>query len=193
MRCQFHWGEGPRIDGGTNLFSAWLAWSRYPVVIPTYDRTLGSLIACLDETLRRFGGARAAPKDPGWKTPAALDETYLPPGTRCCFDRLNPVNFAPGHFGPCSRPTGSWDRWAGFHRPATTQRWNLSTPFSKRTSSTVGPGRLETSCPTRSCTGSTTPSPPSPARPRQAHPCRVRAGVCRPDRSSFLKDTTGGN
>jgi transposase len=58
MWCQWDWGEGPRVSGRrTNLFCAWLAWSRFRVVIPTWDRTLGALIACLDATLRRLGGA----------------------------------------------------------------------------------------------------------------------------------------
>lgn len=39
------------------LFCAWLAWSRFRVVIPTWDRTLPTLLACLDATLRRLGGA----------------------------------------------------------------------------------------------------------------------------------------
>ncbi len=34
-----------------------LAWSRYRAIIPIWDRTLPTVIACLDETLRRFGGA----------------------------------------------------------------------------------------------------------------------------------------
>jgi transposase len=58
MWLQFDWGEGPRIAGRrTNLFCAWVAWSRFRVVIPTWDRTLGTLAACLDATLRRVGGA----------------------------------------------------------------------------------------------------------------------------------------
>lgn len=58
MWLQFDWGEGPCISARrTNLFCAWLAWSRFRVVIPTWDRTLGSLVACLDATLRRIGGA----------------------------------------------------------------------------------------------------------------------------------------
>jgi transposase len=58
MWLQFDWGEGPRIDGRrTNLFCAWLAWSRYRLVIPTWDRTMGTLLACMDATLRRVGGA----------------------------------------------------------------------------------------------------------------------------------------
>jgi transposase len=55
---QFDWGEGPRVGGRrTNLFCAWLSWSRYRVVLPTWDRRLGTLLACLDATLRRLGGA----------------------------------------------------------------------------------------------------------------------------------------
>ncbi|MGC4953832.1 IS21 family transposase [Actinomadura citrea] len=55
---QFDWGEGPRVGGRrTKLFCAWLAWSRFRVVIPSWDETLGSLIACLDTALRRIGAA----------------------------------------------------------------------------------------------------------------------------------------
>ncbi|HVL03121.1 MAG TPA: IS21 family transposase [Acidimicrobiales bacterium] len=58
MWCQFDWGTGPVIaDRKTLLFCAWLAWSRFRVVIPTWDRTLGTLLACIDATLRRLGGA----------------------------------------------------------------------------------------------------------------------------------------
>jgi transposase len=57
---QFDWGEGPRIGGRrTSLFCAWLSWSRFRVVIPTWDQTMGTLIACLDATLRRIGGTPA--------------------------------------------------------------------------------------------------------------------------------------
>ncbi|WP_337460026.1 MULTISPECIES: IS21 family transposase [Rhodococcus] len=60
---QFDWGQGPKVPGpggilrSTLLFCAWLAWSRYRVVIPVWDQSLPTLIACLDATLRRFGGA----------------------------------------------------------------------------------------------------------------------------------------
>ncbi len=58
MWLQFDWGEGPRIGGRrTNLFCAWLAWSRFRVVLATWDRTMGTLVACLDSTLRAVGGA----------------------------------------------------------------------------------------------------------------------------------------
>jgi transposase len=57
MWAQWDWGEGPRIAGRrTSLFCAWLAWSRDRVVIPTWDRTLPTLIACLDRAMRHWGG-----------------------------------------------------------------------------------------------------------------------------------------
>lgn len=58
MWLQFDWATGPTVEGRpTLLFCAWLAWSRYRVVLPARDRTLGSLLACLDGTLRIIGGA----------------------------------------------------------------------------------------------------------------------------------------
>ncbi|MBF6208293.1 transposase [Streptomyces gardneri] len=55
---QFDWGEGPRVNKRrTQLFCAWLAWSRFRVVIPSWDQTLGSLVLGIDATLRRIGGA----------------------------------------------------------------------------------------------------------------------------------------
>jgi hypothetical protein len=54
---QWDWGEGPRIAGRrTSLWCAWLAWSRFRVVIPVFDKTLPTIVACLDTTLRRIGG-----------------------------------------------------------------------------------------------------------------------------------------
>jgi transposase len=59
---QWDWGKGPQVPGpdgslrATLLFCAWLAWSRFRVVLPAWDRTLPTLIACLDATLRRIGG-----------------------------------------------------------------------------------------------------------------------------------------
>lgn len=58
MWLQFDWGEGPKVAGRrTQLFCAWLSWSRFRVVIPTWDQTLGTLVSCLDATLRQVGGA----------------------------------------------------------------------------------------------------------------------------------------
>jgi len=60
---QFDWGLGPIVFGPdgrprpTLLFCAWLAWSRFRVVLPTWDRKLGTLLTCLDTTLRQMGGA----------------------------------------------------------------------------------------------------------------------------------------
>ncbi len=36
-----------------------MAWSRFRVIIPTWDQTLPSLVACLDATLRTIGGVPA--------------------------------------------------------------------------------------------------------------------------------------
>jgi transposase len=58
MWAQWDWGHGPMVGGRTvNLFCAWLAWCRHRVVIPTWDRTLPTVIACLDASMRRWGGA----------------------------------------------------------------------------------------------------------------------------------------
>ena len=58
MWLQYDWAVGPVINlRPTNLFCAWLAWSRYRVLLPTWDRTLGTVLACVDNTLRRLGGA----------------------------------------------------------------------------------------------------------------------------------------
>jgi hypothetical protein len=58
MWMQFDWGEGPRVGGRrTQLFCAWLSWSRFRVVLPAWDQTLGTLVSCVDATLRRIGGA----------------------------------------------------------------------------------------------------------------------------------------
>lgn len=57
MWAQFDWGTGPRIGGRkTCLFCAWFAWSRFRVVIPTWDRTLPTALSCIDAMLRRAGG-----------------------------------------------------------------------------------------------------------------------------------------
>jgi transposase len=55
---QWDYGDGPEIAGrGTVLFCAWLAWSRFRVVIPLWDKTLPSVVMALDRALRAFGGA----------------------------------------------------------------------------------------------------------------------------------------
>jgi transposase len=56
---QWDYGDGPAVAGGrqTLLFCAWLAWSRFRVVLPLWDKTLASVVMALDRTLRRFGGA----------------------------------------------------------------------------------------------------------------------------------------
>jgi transposase len=55
---QFDYGKGPLIDGTEAvLFCAWLAWSRFRVILALPDRTMPSVISALDRTLRMVGGA----------------------------------------------------------------------------------------------------------------------------------------
>jgi transposase len=58
MWLQYDFGDGPLVDGKkTVLFVAWLAWSRFRLVIALRDRTQPSVIAALDQTFRLLGGA----------------------------------------------------------------------------------------------------------------------------------------
>jgi transposase len=58
MWAQWDWGTGPTVGGrATVLFCAWLAWCRFRVVIPCWDRTMPTLIGCIDRSMRAFGGA----------------------------------------------------------------------------------------------------------------------------------------
>jgi hypothetical protein len=57
MWLQYDFGDGPKIDGvKTVLFCAWLAWSRFRVVLPLRDKTMPSVFAALDTTFRRLEG-----------------------------------------------------------------------------------------------------------------------------------------
>jgi len=54
---QYDFGDGPKVgEVKTVLFCAWLAWSRFRVVIPLLDKTLPSVISALDRTFRLAGG-----------------------------------------------------------------------------------------------------------------------------------------
>ena len=54
---QWDFGAGPLVGGVASLlFCAWLAWSRFRVVLPIRDKSLPTVIGCIDTTLRRFGG-----------------------------------------------------------------------------------------------------------------------------------------
>lgn len=55
---QWDYGDGPVVAGKkTTLFCAWLAWSRFRVILALPDRTLPSVISALDRTFRILGGA----------------------------------------------------------------------------------------------------------------------------------------
>ncbi len=57
MWLQYDYGDGPVVDGvKTVLFVAWVAWSRFRVVLPLRDKTMPSVFAALDQTFRRLGG-----------------------------------------------------------------------------------------------------------------------------------------
>ena len=49
-------GDGPSSGRATVLFCAWLAWSRFRVVVPLRDKTLPSVVLGLDRAVRMFGG-----------------------------------------------------------------------------------------------------------------------------------------
>jgi hypothetical protein len=53
---QWDYGDGPTVeDRATVLFCAWLAWSRFRVVVPLRDKTMPSVVMGLDRALRMFG------------------------------------------------------------------------------------------------------------------------------------------
>jgi len=55
---QYDFGQGPVIGELTVvLFCAWLAWSRFRVIMALRDKSMPSVIAALDRTFRLAGGA----------------------------------------------------------------------------------------------------------------------------------------
>ena len=53
---QWDYGDGPGVAGmRAVLFCAWLAWSRFRVVVPLRDKTLPSVVIGLDRALRLMG------------------------------------------------------------------------------------------------------------------------------------------
>ncbi len=54
---QWDYGDGPVVAGtASSLFCAWLSWCRFRVVLAIRDKTLPTVVACIDTALRRFGG-----------------------------------------------------------------------------------------------------------------------------------------
>ena len=119
---QFDWGDGPTVQGThAVLFCAWLAWSRYRVVVPLRDKTLGSVVIGLDRTLRRFGGVPMYALTDNEKT-VTVDHV-------CGIAVRNPVIVEVArHYGltiqtcepadpqskGCSSHCTSWGGWVGF-------------------------------------------------------------------------------
>ena len=57
MWFQWDFGTGPVVAGvEVVLFCAWLAWSRFRVVVPILDKTLPTVALAIDRALRAFGG-----------------------------------------------------------------------------------------------------------------------------------------
>lgn len=57
MWFQWDYGTGPVVGGvEVVLFCAWLAWSRFRVVVPILDKTLPTVALAIDRALRAFGG-----------------------------------------------------------------------------------------------------------------------------------------
>jgi len=55
---QWDYAKGPDVAGGPSvIFCAWLAWSRYRVLVPMRDKALPSVIAALDTCFRYLEGA----------------------------------------------------------------------------------------------------------------------------------------
>ena len=56
---QWDYGDGPVVAGRTTvLFCAWLAWSRFRVVLALWDRTMPSVVMALDRALRASAARR---------------------------------------------------------------------------------------------------------------------------------------
>lgn len=52
---QWDYGDGPVVaETRAVLFCAWLAWSRFRVVVPLRDKTLPSVVIGLDQTMRQW-------------------------------------------------------------------------------------------------------------------------------------------
>ncbi|MEU7283454.1 IS21-like element helper ATPase IstB [Streptomyces sp. NPDC045431] len=124
---QFDWGCGPKVPGPgggsereTLLFCAWLAWSRFRVVIPVWERTLPTVISCLDSTLRAIGGAPTYVLTDNEKT-MTIDRV-----AGIAVRRSRPRSWSRGDRGPVRRGR------LGVHRPAPPARHPPRRPRRRR-------------------------------------------------------------
>ena len=82
---QCDWGKGRAIGGReTNLWCAWLAWSRYRVIIPTWDKTLATVVAC---------------RHPETDRPNTLLESGAPAAEMFCGHYVDPSGLSCGQGG----------------------------------------------------------------------------------------------
>jgi len=93
MWFQFDYGDGPLVCGAkTWLFCAWLSWSKFRVVLPILDKTLPTVIACIDTTLRRFGGCPTYALTDNEKTVTTVHVARIPVRNAAMVE-------AAGHYG----------------------------------------------------------------------------------------------
>lgn len=79
MWFQWDFADGPVVAGvRTWLFCAWLSWSRFRVVLPILDKTLPTVVASIDVTLRRFGGCPTYGLTDNEKTVTAVHVARIP-------------------------------------------------------------------------------------------------------------------
>ena len=118
MWLQYDFGDGPVIDGAkTTLFCAWLAWSRFRVVLAIRDKTAPSVMAALDVTLRRLGGAPTYLLTDNEKTVTTGHVAGIPVRNQAmvAFSRWSTS---------CRSPTSSWCRWSSWRiRASPRPRW----------------------------------------------------------------------
>jgi len=123
---QYDFGDGPMVGGvKVVLFVAWLAFSRFRVVIPIRDKTIPSVFAALDRTRRR-GCSSDGKNDPSRSF--GIARSTSPAGVASVFERVplrrvmrsgeRSYRSAP-IFAVASASTRSW-------RPACSIRRNTS-------------------------------------------------------------------
>jgi len=134
---QWDWGTGPVIRGrATQLWCAWLAWSRFRVIIPTWDKTLPTVVACLDETLRAFQGVPTYGLTDNEKTVTtervcgiAVRHPTLSPRRATTVSQSTPVT------RPIPSPRAARRRRCASPRPTSCRRLRICSTYTSRSAS----------------------------------------------------------